>query len=147
MDVWYVKGAKNAGLDALSRNFVNSEINSMQKISDQKVRESYKSCLTMQKLINYVRYGFPTCKTKMDSETQKFWNYRLNITVRNNLLFYSDQLVVPNSLKKEILEKLHGAHQGTRGMELRASRCFFWPGMTNDIKNIRNNCLSCEFCL
>ena len=29
-------------------------------------------------------------------------------------------------------------------MELRASRCFFWPGMSDDIKNIRNNCLSCN---
>ena len=90
----------------------------------------------MQTLLNYVRYGFPDSKTKMDLETQKFWNYRLNLTTNNNLLLYSDRLVVPNSLKKEILEKLHGAHQGTRGMELRASCCFFWPSMTNDIKNV-----------
>ena len=146
MDVWYVKGVKNAGPDALSRAFSISELNNVnvQKITYEKVIESYKSSLTMQTLIQYVKFGFPSSKANMSPELQRFWNYRLNIKFRDDLLFYSDRLIVPNSLKKEILEKLHGAHQGTRGMELRASRCFFWPGMTNDIKKIRENCLSCN---
>ena len=55
----------------------------------------------------------------------KFWNYCLNLVLSNYLEFYSNRLVVPDSLKKEILDKLHGTHQGTRDMELQDSHCFF----------------------
>ena len=74
--------------------------------------------MIMQKLLTYVKHGFPDCKSKMYLETQKFWNYRLNLVLSNDLVFYGNRLVVPDSLKKEILNILHGAHQGTRGMEL-----------------------------
>ena len=143
LDVWYIKGTKNAGPDALSRQYVNVDKN-VCKLSREDVVEKYKSCNVIQKILSYVVNGFPKTKSEMERDTQTFWNYRLSLNVKDNLLFYNDRLVIPNPLKKQILKMLHGAHQGTRGMELRASRCVFWPGMKADIKKTRDNCLSCN---
>ena len=92
----------------------------------------------------YVKNGFPNQKSDMESFTKDFWNFRLNIIIKSDLLYYGDRLIVPDYLRKEVLKKLHGAHQGTRGMELRASHIFFWPNISEDIKIIRDNCLSCN---
>ena len=62
------------------------------------------------------------------------------------MLYYGDRIIIPDPLRQEVLEKLHGAHQGSSSMMLRANRNFFWPGMTGDIKKYRNMCLSCNEC-
>ena len=111
------KGTKNAGPDALSRQYINVDKN-VCKLKNEDVVEKYKSCKVMQKVLYYVIHGFPNTKSEMEQDTQTFWNYCLNLTVKDNLLFYNNRLIIPFTLKKEILKMLHGAHQGTRGMEL-----------------------------
>ncbi len=38
------------------------------------------------------------------------------------------------------LENLHAAHQGTSTMEQRACQIVYWPGMSTDIRAIREQC-------
>ena len=52
------------------------------------------------------------------------------------MLYYGDRIIIPDPLKPEDLEKLHGALQGSSSMMLCANRNFFWSGMTGDIKKI-----------
>ena len=46
---------------------------------------------------------------------------------------YDDRILVPPSLRKDVLVSLHSAHQGVTGMILNAQNTFFWPGITVDI--------------
>ena len=39
-----------------------------------------------------------------------------------------------------MLATLHSAHQGTLSMGLRAAQIVYWPGMWNDIQNVRDKC-------
>ena len=88
LDVWYVKGAKNAGPDTLSRQYINVDEN-VCKLKHEDVVEKYKSCKVMQKVLDYAIHGFPNTKSEMDQDTQKFWNYCLNLSIKDNLLFYN----------------------------------------------------------
>ena len=57
---------------------------------------------------------------------------------------YKDRVVVPPSLRKCIAESLHAAHQGVSTMERRAQSIVFWPGMVNDIQQVRAKCNDCN---
>ena len=53
---------------------------------------------------------------------------------------YKERVVVPTALRPMVLETLHGAHQGEKGMNLRAQSSVWWPGITPQIKNKREMC-------
>ena len=60
------------------------------------------------------------------------------------MVIYNERVVVPPSLRKEVLETLHSAHQGIRMMTQRAMTSVFWPGITNQIKEMRERCECCD---
>ena len=47
-------------------------------------------------------------------------------------------------MTKEILEKLHAAHQGTEKMKLRARSAVFWNGINKDIDQTVSHCTECQ---
>ena len=54
------------------------------------------------------------------------------------------RIVIPPSLRKEVISVLHSAHQGVIAMNERARFIVYWPGITNDIQGCRENCNSCN---
>ena len=60
------------------------------------------------------------------------------------MLLYRGRPVVPSSMREQVLQTLHSAHQGVTRMVARAEESLFWPGMTNDIKMMRESCHSCR---
>ena len=43
-------------------------------------------------------------------------------------------------MRKNILQILHSAHQGVSNMSARAKLSMYWPGIMNDIRNMRYTC-------
>ena len=64
--------------------------------------------------------------------------------VQDGVLLYQDRVIVPPSLRQQVLHHLHAAHQGTSRMEQRARAIVFWPGMSNDIRETRESCIHCN---
>ena len=65
------------------------------------------------------------------------------LSVCNNLLIRGDRVVIPPTLQRDVLEKLHSGHQGTTKCRERAKHSVWWPGITKDIENIVSNCTMC----
>ncbi|XP_058817373.1 uncharacterized protein K02A2.6-like [Topomyia yanbarensis] len=95
------------------------------------------------RIIKYVESGWPPYH-KLDDLSQLFHKYREELHFENGLLFKDHRLVIPTGLQKTICQWLHAPHLGTEKTLSRARVQFFWPGMTNDIKEITTNCLVCE---
>ena len=64
--------------------------------------------------------------------------------VLDNVVLFKRRILVPSSLRREVLAGLHSAHQGTTGMKARASSSFYWPGLSRDITNTRDRCRDCN---
>ena len=94
-------------------------------------------------MIRYVRTAFPMTRAELPVAAREFWNARLHLNERRDLLFFGDRVVIPKSLRKEVLEGLHVGHQGVTSMILRAQSSFFWPGIQADIQRKRDACVSC----
>lgn len=98
----------------------------------------------MKALLDYVESGFPSCRSQLPVDLQVFFQHKKYLTSCEGVVMYKKRIVVPKSLRKNILALLHCAHQGTSKMTARAETSVFWPGITGDIQKIRDSCASCN---
>lgn len=90
-------------------------------------------------IISYCQNEWPK-KPNIPLEVKPYWQARGQLTVHNNLLLYGPRIVIPTSLQKEILSKIHEGHQKCR---LRASTSVWWPGISKHIKDLIEQCPTC----
>lgn len=66
------------------------------------------------------------------------------IFVANGLLFKGDCVIVPQSLRKEILKIILEGHFGiTRSFQF-AKNSLLWPNMSNDVQNVVKSWVTCQ---
>ena len=53
-------------------------------------------------------------------------------------------MVVPGPAKKRVLQSLHGGQCGFQKTHALAMKSVFWPGMSNHIKTLCENCDQCR---
>lgn len=70
--------------------------------------------------------------------------YRSELSVIGKLLFKGAKVVIPRSLRTEMLSRLHEGHLGINKSLAKARLLMFWPGMTHDIKNMISRCETCK---
>ena len=99
---------------------------------------------TLQKLKNTVLNGWPESKSQSDPELHGYWNFKEEITVCDDLLLRSDRLIVPDSLRGEMLSKIHSSHLGIGKCKRRARDVLFWPGMNQQITDMISKCNTCN---
>ena len=61
-----------------------------------------------------------------------------------SLLVCGQRLLIPHSLGRETLARLHVSHQGVNRTKRRARQVVFWPGLDQDISNFIGSCKSCQ---
>ena len=98
---------------------------------------------TLHRLAYLIENGFPSKRSDLSNELSPFWNFRDSLYVVDGVIVYDDRVVIPKSLRPTVLSILHAAHQGVSMMEARARAILFWPGMSQDIKNVRETCIQC----
>ena len=62
----------------------------------------------------------------------------------DGVILYKDRIVIPPSIRSNVLLTLHSAHQGVATMSNQARLIIFWPGITNDIIQNRARCKDCN---
>ena len=60
-----------------------------------------------------------------------------------NVLFFGDRVIIPTSLRPELLRTIHEGHLIIVKCKSRARTVVYWPGLSSDIENIVSNCSSC----
>lgn len=108
-----------------------------------KLCQATNSDETLQTLKKYVLNGWPIDKDKVQPSLKCYWNFQCEINVMQNLLFKNNKLIVPESMRKEMLMKIHEGHQGINKCLNLAREILYWPNMTVDIKNLIEQCQIC----
>ena len=158
----YIAGRHNVIADALSRISLRTSKTTtpysnaisideilcstiqMSTTGTQRIRDETAKDVTLQHLTRTIVDGWPEVYKDCPADLHPFWNFRDELSVENQLLFKGDRVVIPSTLQPEILKHLHTGHMGTEKMQLRARSSVFWPGLTNDVKNITKSCEPCQ---
>ena len=119
-------------------------LESLQSVTWDRVREATSSDSHMHILAEMAINGIPDSKMEMPEAIRDFHQYREKITSTDCVVLYKDRVVIPPSLRSDVLSALHAAHQGISMMTARAESSVFWPGMSADISATRQNCEHCH---
>ena len=76
-------------------------------------------------------------------EISPYYQHRNNLTLCGNLLLYNNRIVVPRSLRRETLKRIHCGHQGIERCRTRVSTSVWWPGVVHEIAQMVQSCSEC----
>ncbi|UYV65997.1 K02A2.6-like [Cordylochernes scorpioides] len=107
-----------------------------------KIFEAQQEDTTLKAVVNYLEQGWPD-KKKMSQALLSYWHVKDELGVQNGLLMRGCRLVIPASMKLEILDKLHAGHFGITKTRLRARETIWWPGISEEIAETVRKCSVC----
>ncbi|XP_062610112.1 uncharacterized protein LOC134271904 [Saccostrea cucullata] len=125
--------------------YVDSVITNL-SVSDRKLKEIRQETVKdeqLQKLEQTIRDGFPKQKWDLPSSIQEYWNFRSELSYADGLILKGTKIVIPNSLRKEMLQKIHTGHLGIEKCRQRARQIMYWPGMNQSIEEKVKSCSEC----
>ena len=108
-------------------------------ISTQQFQAATQEDSTLQKAISYMHSQWPVRKS-LQGNMQGLYNINNKLSVRNGLLYRSDQLVVPESLRPTILQHAHKGHFGMTLVKRRLCQHYWWPRLDKQVEHLVRDC-------
>ena len=84
--------------------------------------------------------GFPEHRKQAPPTVRQYWGVRSMLALDDGMIVYGPRLVIPVSLRRDVLERLHQSHQGIERTKRRARLCLYWPGIDRDVTNMVSAC-------
>ena len=111
----------------------------LSRIRDQSSRDE-----TLQVLIALCKSGWPIDKKLVPEEAREYWPYRDEISASDGLLFRGTRVIIPKSMRAEMLHKSHSAHQGISATQRLSRDIIYWPRMMAEISDLVSRCDVCQ---
>ena len=99
----------------------------------QKIKEATLEDTSLQQLSNIICSGWPARRTKVPSNLEMYWNFRDELSVADGIILKGEKLLIPTSLQKDMLTRIHTGHMGVTKCIQRAKEVMFWPGMSKKL--------------
>ena len=101
----------------------------MKKIQRETAKDS-----SLMRIARYVTEGWPKRRDSIPADVKQYRSYKEELTVRNGLIFKSERLIIPISMRKKDVKQLHQAHMG------RARATKFWHQINQKVERIVKTC-------
>ncbi len=119
-------------------------LTSLNSVTWDKVRHATSSDENMNLLLSTIESGIPKYRHELPPTLREYHQFREHLYSVDGVVIYKDRIVIPPSLREEVLSSLHAAHQGVTSMTSRAEASIFWPGITSAITALRASCVQCN---
>ena len=97
----------------------------------------------MQEMIRMIKNGWPGSKKQLSDQLRPYYNVKEELSTRDGLVLRGEQIVIPKSIRHILKERVHSAHIGLQGCLRRAREAIYWPGMTEELKELVTRCSVC----
>ena len=124
-----------------------SMVTSSWSVSDAKLRqlkEETQQDVSLRTAINYTVMGWPTYKQDVMLAARDLFDFRNELSLYDGLFLRGDKIVIPYSMRKEILDRIHDGHLGITKCRERANQGVWWPGLS---KQIQDRMAMCKLCM
>ena len=92
---------------------------------------------------SFIITGWPSTKEELHADIKPYWSYRDELAVIDGIMLKGRHIVIPTSLKEQVLGQLHTNHMGIEKMKLLAHKSVYWSNINVDIKKYIKNCATC----
>ena len=123
---------------------LKEELNKIKAVTWERIKSAMEVDADMKELRQLILVGLPHAKEEMPAHLIKYWKYVDSMYELDGVIMCKNRILIPDSLKQEVLEGLHAAHQGVVSMLNYAECTVIWPGISRDIQLERERCASCN---
>ena len=109
-----------------------------------RVQRAMEADSGMVLLKTVIQTGWPDTKEEVPVSIQGYFHFGDELSVQDGLVLKGERLVVPQSMREEIKQKLHQSHLGIQGCLRRGKEVVYWPGMNKDIEDFISSCSVCK---
>ena len=116
-------------------------------ISEERLKESQQHTeidTQLQKLKHVIQSGWPDMKSDVSHEISIYFDIRDELTVQNGLIFKGERVIIPKSLRSDMIRRIHSSHIGAEGCLRRARESLYWPGLNSEVKDFILRCETCR---
>ena len=85
----------------------------------------------------------PTTKYELYINIRPYWPYRDELGVIDDIILKGRCIVIPDSLKQQVLTQLHTSHMGIEKTKLLAHDSVFWSNINTDMEAYIKQCPTC----
>ena len=160
-DVKYLKSSSNTIADGLSRlprsceawtdddcvviaSLSTSSDSSSGAVTEAELRSASSEDATLSDVREYVHSGRWPKPASLSPEVKKFFNVRNELSNYGELLFRSDRVVAPVSLRKHLVKLAHEMHQGLSRTKRLLRAVYWWPGLDGQVEEVVKGCDLCR---
>ena len=120
---------------------VNSLPASEKRVEEIKLaQEQDEACREMKQ---YCLQGWPN-KGGVSLVVRPYYAVAAEISISEGLLLRGSRIIIPSSLRKKILQRLHTGHQGISKCRDRAKQSVWWPGLSSQLQDVVSSCEVCR---
>ena len=82
----------------------------------------------------FVKFGFPNNNEILDPNVKEYFRLKNDLSIINDILTYRNRIVIPDALRKSVMNMLHCGHAGSAAMKSEARNVVFWPHIDSNIE-------------
>lgn len=97
----------------------------------------------LQEVLQTIKQGWPSRPKQVPERLKAYWGRKDTLSEINGVLMSEDRVVIPESLRKQILMVLHDGHICADKMKAIARSSVYWPRMNENIEEFVRICLPC----
>ena len=112
-------------------------------VTSSAVEEETKTDPILSRVYKFCHNGW-TPATMGDPDLAPFTRRRDELSLQGGCVLWGSRVIIPNKLRKPILQELHSGHTGASRMKELARSYLWWPGLDKDLELL---CSSCSECL
>ncbi|VDI51087.1 Hypothetical predicted protein [Mytilus galloprovincialis] len=116
-------------------------------ISEERLKEIQQNTETdtqLQKLKHVIQSGWPDIKSDVSHDIHIYFDIRDELTVQNGLIFKGERVIIPKTLRSDMIRRIHSSHIGVEGCLRRARESLYWPGLNSEVKDFILRCETCR---
>ena len=91
-----------------------------------------------------IHRGWPGKRSDCPTITHAYWHCYQDLTEVDGLILKGDRIVIPKSMRNDLLRRIHEGHMGIEKCKRRARQSIYWPHINNQIEQLVGHCEECR---
>ena len=111
---------------------------SISQIQQTSTQDDHLQCLK-----GFIIAGWPSTKEELHTAWKLYWSYRDELVVIDTVMLKGRHIIIPTSLKQQVLDQHHTNHMGIEKTKLLTHESVYWSDVNVDIEKYITSCASC----
>lgn len=109
----------------------------------EQIRKEVDHDEALAELKKVIQQGWPILRQDVPESVRPFFDYRDELAMQDGIILRGERIVIPSSMRREMLRKAHEGHLGINSCVRRARELIFWPGMSAALRLYVESCHVC----